>query len=314
MRNLFDGHPDLFVVPFESHFFQSIKYWVSYYFRRTQPENLSLDEMKKGLYDWIVESQETEHLIADGFTKGMWNLKAVEDLMAQTKVTNLRELSDLYVKCIYKGLKNDNYPENAQFVEKSVENAEFAQEILRIYPGARFIHILRNPYSNLVAIRNYSAIQQTGKKGRYPRLRSAIWSMHGSYHDLYRNKRLISNYHILRYEDLLMNPVESMKEISKFLDIEYKPLLTQPSMLGEPWGGNSTSGKKFAVVSSENVDRWRKEITPIEVWLINRLFPFVLRDFEFKRLPSKGFPLAPSKGEGPTNYLYNRLLRFFFPS
>lgn len=40
MRNLFDGHPDLFIVPAESHFFQNIGFWINYFFRRSAPQQL----------------------------------------------------------------------------------------------------------------------------------------------------------------------------------------------------------------------------------------------------------------------------------
>ncbi len=314
MRNLFDGHPDLFSVPFESHFFQSIRYWVSYYFRRTSPENLTYAQMKDGLFGWIEKSNATERTFADGFTKGLFNMNEVRDMLFGEETTDLRELSDLYIKSIYRGLTGKDIPEQTEFVEKSVENVEFAQDVLKIYPGARFVHILRNPYSNLVAIRNYSAIKQMGSRKRYPRLRNAVFAMHSSYHNLYQNKRLIDNYLVVRYEDVLSTPEQTMRKVATFLGLDYDPILISPTMLGKPWDGNSTTGNRFTQVSPANIDRWKTEISPLETWLVNRLFPFVLRDFGFDGIESGSLPLRPSKGEGLKNYAYNRLMTNFLPS
>ena len=70
LRNLFDGHPQLFVVPSESHFFQNARFWVSYYFRRTKPENLSYNEIKQNFINWISYLNETYQDVTDAFTKG----------------------------------------------------------------------------------------------------------------------------------------------------------------------------------------------------------------------------------------------------
>jgi len=200
MRNLFDGHPELFVIPTESHFFQNISYWVSYYFRRKKPERANLDKRKDNLISWIEFINNLDNPYADGFTKNKWNMKAFIETMKAEKVSDVRSLSDLYVKAIYKSLFNKDYKKSIRFVEKSVENTEFAFDWLKIYPEARFIHILRNPYSNLVAIRKFLSIK---KSRSFPILKSAVYAMYNSYYHLFKNRRLIKNYKVIKYEDLL---------------------------------------------------------------------------------------------------------------
>ena len=53
MRNLFDGHPDLFVIPFESHFFQNTGRGIEYSYRRTRPTSRTIEDKKEGLISWI---------------------------------------------------------------------------------------------------------------------------------------------------------------------------------------------------------------------------------------------------------------------
>lgn len=201
LRNLFDGHSEVFAVPLESHFFQYTGAWVHYFFRRSPPKRLTYEEMKSQLTEWITFSNKAVNTVADGFSAGKWNLDAFKKVLFATKVNSLTDLSALYIESMYAALYNKPNP-NLRFVEKSVENTEFALEWLQLYPDAKFIHILRNPYSNLVAMRKFS------NSPRFPFLNRALLSMYDSYYYLYKNLRLINSeqYKVIIYENLLREP------------------------------------------------------------------------------------------------------------
>lgn len=304
MRNLFDGHPDLFIVPFESHFFQITHKWVSYYFRRTNPHKLTFDEMKLGLFNWVKYMNTISNTIADGFIQGQLDILKFKEYIDNEKVSNTKELSNAYIKAIYYSLLQKEMPTNIRFVEKSVENVEFCQEWIQMYPNAKFIHILRNPYSNIVAIRKYLA--KTKKK--YPFLLPAFSAMNTSYYFLYKNPELIKNYKVIRYEDLLVNPERAMKELSVFLDIEFSKVLLTPSHLNELWKGNSTNRQNFSGVSAGNIKKWEVEITDYEINMINKYFDFVIKDFNFGFVKPLRSIYWPQKSEGVKNYIRNRFL------
>ena len=233
MRNLFDGHPELFVVPTESHFFQNTGFWVSYYFRRTQPKKMSYEEMKTALINWIYFVDKKSNYRADGFTAGKWNKELFYQSMQAGAVNSLKELSDLYIQSMYYALYQKPIGD-VRFVEKSVENAEFVLEWQQLYPDAQFVHILRNPYSNLLAIRKYL----NGKS--FPFIKHAVLSMYNSYYFLYKNLNLVNSdkYKVIIYDDLLAEPATTLKSVCSFLNIEYNDGLLTPSVLGEEWKGN----------------------------------------------------------------------------
>ena len=109
-----------------------------------------------------------------------------------------------------------------------------------------FIHILRNPYSNIVSIRKY-----LGRKGKYPFLKKPIQSLYNSYYYMYKNYKLFpQKYLILKYEDLVLAPEKIMKKISNFLNIIFMDLLLYPTQAGKDWGGNSTSNVRFSGIDS----------------------------------------------------------------
>jgi len=312
LRNLFDGHSQLFTIPSESHFFQNINFWVSYYFRRTKPQNLSYDEMKENLIDWIQLLNQTHQRVTDAFTKGKWDVDIVKQVLRSEQTTDLKQLSNLYMRAMYKGLTGKEYNPSLEFVEKSVENAEFAFEWKELYPDARFIHVLRNPYANLVALRKYAQYDPEWKN-KYPYLKMALYSMHNSFYFLYKNMRMIKNYKIVRYEDLLKKPNETMQELSDWLHIPFEKTLLNPSVLGENWAGNSTSGEQFKGISATNVKKWRNEINKLEIYSINKFFDFILKDFNYEQIEPYQSILFPVKKEKPLTFIQNRLLMRYMP-
>lgn len=307
LRNLFDGYPDLFVIPCESHFFQLSKHWIDYSFRRTRPEELDFQNISHNLLKWLQHQNRIDDFRTDGFTKGKWDIEVMTKIFQEARVSSLKELSDLYIKTMYLGLNKTQLPESVNFVEKSVENTELATEWKRFYPGARFINIIRNPYSNLVSLRKYKT-----SRG-YPFLRTSIWAMYNSYYHMYKNRNNIEDYKLVRYEDLISNPQETMKDLCDFLGIKFSEKLIQPSVFGESWIGNSANGKPLQRISDQNLSSWRQEINHYEIHLINTLFDFVLKDFDYKIMKSEKSIYWPVKNESLNVYIQNRLLNNYLP-
>ncbi len=308
LRNLFDGHPCLFAIPAESHFFQYTGSWVNYFFRRSQPKNFTFDEMKNHLVRWIEFSNSRSNTVADGFTSGKWNLEKFKETMYSRPVYSLKELSDLYVECIYVSLYGKPFPD-IRFVEKSVENAEFALEWLQLYPDARFIYILRNPYSNLVAIRKFM------NAARFPFSNRAMLGMDNSYYFLYKNRKLIPSekYKVVIYEDLIKQPEKIMEELAAFTGIEFNEILLSPTLSGEAWTGNSTSKISYSGISDLNLEKWKKEITKYEIKIVNEFFPHVLKDYNFEMIKPGDALTGFIPREGIVNHFMNKLSYYYLP-
>ncbi len=307
MRNLFDGHPDFFVIPMESHFYQNIKYWVNYYTRRTKPEDLSYDQMKESLCRWVEHMNSYYDRVADNFTKGQWDINKFRQLIYSEEIDNIRDLSDLYVKAIYYSLHNSLFDESKDFIEKSVENAEFAIEWKKLYPEARFIHIVRNPYSNFVSFRKFV------NKKKFPILKGVVYSMYNSYYYLFKNLRILDNYKVVIYEELVSEPDKIMKELANFLGVEFRESMLYPTLLGDSWAGNSTSDVQYTKVSSANINKWNKDITDFEIHIVNELFDQVLEKYKFKKLKPVKSKFYPAKKENLKTYLFNRALWRLMP-
>ena len=213
-----------------------------------------------------------------------------------------------YFDAIYYSIRSEPIDRNLAVVEKSVSNAENALRLQKLFPNAKFIHIMRNPYANLLSFRDY----RFKMNNRFPSLRDLVECLKVNYYYLYKNQELIDDYLVVKYEDIAMNTKEEMIKISQFLNIPFNENLLSPTVNGKRWEGNSTQNKKFTGVSNERVARFDNRLTKVEVEIINRLFSFIIKDYGYKPiLDKKGSFFMPAKNERPRIYLYNRLYYYF---
>jgi len=305
VRSLLDGHPELFVVPFEAHFFQMANFWVDYRLRRSRPPVIPFSEAKNEYINLVARYNSITDTQSDSNLVGRFDLKRFREEISNEEKQEPGEFFLNYMRAIYASLYGQELPFDLHIVEKSVENAEFALDLKHMFPGARFIHILRNPYANLVSLRRYAG------RNSYPFLGPSLSSMNNSFYNLYRNLRLIEDYLVVRYEDLLTNTEGSMRTIADFLGIEFIDDLLAPTIMSRPWKGNSSRGIEFSGVSADNIDRWREEITDLEIYHINRLFTFVLEQYGYEILTLERSRFLPNRGESLRFYIINRLIPFY---
>lgn len=314
MRNLLDGVEEFFVIPIELHFFEYYGLWVDYQIRRSLPAKTDFDRLLQRILSAIERSN--QRATSDGklggdslVEAGRWDIQRLSNHLNQYAKPALENedpkgFIDTYVEAVYLALKGELPLAGTRFVEKSVENAEFASLIKKLYPGSKFIHIVRNPYAALVSIRKFKPY-----KGKYPFLGTFLEALENSYYYAIQNPLFLSDYMVLRYEDLLFEPKTTMRKVAEHLDIPFTPIMLTPSALGEQWKGNSMSGREFQGISTYPLNTWKSEINPLEIDLVNTLLPHVMREFNYEVIPTPSSPTMPLKGESLKIYLANRFYR-----
>lgn len=309
LRSLLSGHPSVFVVPFESHFFPLLGRWVEYPFQRTvpQPEGGEREFLDRAVA-WVRKSNSSSFRFADNAARDIadveefsWRLRRLMEPGAGAR-DDVRFLFCAYVRAIHFALRGRDLEDGRRIVEKSVENAEFACELQRAFPDASFLHIVRNPYAVLTSFR------RSRSRDGYPwlgKIYSALWS--GHYH-LQRNRRLLERYHVLLYEDLVNAPRETMERAAGALELPFRQELLSPTYLGRPWTGNSSTGEELSGIDRSPLEAWKDEISSLEVELVNRHLSHLLTEFEYAAREAEGNPYFRNEGEGLKEYVANRLL------
>jgi len=303
LRSLFDGHSQMFAIPFESHYFKFRGYWIRSEYQKAKPKLNSNEEFIKNTKAYLEQLNSKTYNLADGFVQNQIDIgKYIESVQNIKYSKSEINRITIYFNALYEALEGKPNTNNLTVIEKSVEHAEFALELYQMFPRAKFIHIVRNSYANVVSLRRFK--QKCGHFPLYSRLFATICS---NYYALYKNKSLIPNYFVIKYEDLITNPEQSIQKLCKYLGVKFESILTTPTIHNVQWHGNSSTGSILNGIDSSKIDNWKMEIYPIEIALVNQLFDFIVRDFQFEAISQHGPIWKMGKGEYPFRYLANRI-------
>ncbi|NHZ84676.1 MAG: hypothetical protein GWP19_02210, partial [Planctomycetia bacterium] len=277
LRSLLDGHSSIYAIPIETHYFQLVKFWVDNEYRKQFPKILSNEQLILRFINWIDKSNKSKDKLSDSITMNVFDLKKFKKIISKCEKDDSDKIRiQKYFAAIYYSQFSKQIPANIRIVEKSVENAEFAVDLAQYFPNAKFIHILRNPYSNFVSLRKYKSI-----KFGYPIMRRIIRTLYNNYYFLSHNKRRINNYYVLKYEDLVSDPRREIERLCNFLNLTFEEILLTPTSLGKLWAGNSTSGTQFWGIDTSTLNHWKSNISDFEVCYINKLFTHVFEEYDY---------------------------------
>jgi len=151
-------------------------------------------------------------------------------------------------------------------------------ELLQWFPGCKIIHITRDPRA--VAMSKTNDPSGTAIKVlQYPRLawlirKLSIWSVIAQYRTtarVHRRFRYLANYRLFRYEDLLAEPEKTLRDLCKFIDVEFSEELLHPEKgihLHQP---SSLTGEQKKAFDTTAAVRWQDVIPAFDKWLITTL-------------------------------------------
>jgi hypothetical protein len=306
MRSLLDGHPKLYAFPFELHFFECQGYAVSNEYRRQTAWSGSHEQQVARFEQAIRTIAQTRDAMGGTATQARPDPdRFMEHFSTISSEADEETWLTHYFESVSQALPAQR-SSGQRWVEKSVEQAEFAARLQQLFPQARFIHMVRNPYANVVALREYRR-----KRHRFPLWHRVMRTLEQQYFWAQHNRQVLDHYHVIRYEDLVQQPESTMRSLSKKLDLSYESSLLQPTVLGQPWSGNSSDQSDLSGISTERLDAWRSDIHPAERYYINRMLTRAFADFGYMAEPATGNFWKPAPSESIPRYAANRLFRFY---
>lgn len=197
-------------------------------------------------------------------------LLGIKDALSHSNSTNdWKECYFSGVEAMANKIYSDLSGKHAFFLDKTPRYSLISEEIIKTFPGSKFIFLWRHPFSIV------SSIQKTwGEK----------WVVNNYEIDLYQGLfNLIKSHEIykeiafsLRYEDLCIKPEETFSNLSKYLGIELPIDFLEKAALNHIEGnmGDPNQYKKDGGTSNPDwkktgeifcVNRFRKQ------WLYNYL-------------------------------------------
>ncbi len=165
--------------------------------------------------------------------------------------------------------------------DKSLHTERYADEIFAAYPGARILHMLRDPRDRFASSFTRWKVRRGGVGAG-----AAEWV--GSARIAMRNQaRHPDGYRVVRYETLASEPEQTLRELCAFLDAPYTDVMLR--MDGAPSvrdGGNSSYGKGEAgVISTRSIGRYLDVLSPRQIAFIQMAAGEEMRRFSYGLTP-----------------------------
>jgi hypothetical protein len=168
------------------------------------------------------------------------------------------------------GLLEEQYAQRLgkpRWGDKSLNTERYADPIFTAYPGARVLHMVRDPRDRFSS----SLVRWKTRRGGVG-AGTAEWL--SSVRLAERNQRRYPDrYRIVRYESLVGKPEEMLREICAFIGEEYTP-----EMLSMDGGGsfaeasNSSYGRRDpGIISTDSIGRFRDVLSPRQIASIQSL-------------------------------------------
>jgi hypothetical protein len=201
-------------------------------------------------------------------------MKELAECMANGSEVNLKRLIDCSLS-LYKSSKRKF------FVGVKDPGAEkYTKEILNIYPKCKIVHLIRKPYSVIASKKVYLGGDTANNIDPIfiNQLKESM-SLSINNNSLYSN-----NYHVVKYEDIVNDPSETINQMCIFLNLEYEEEMLNMSG-NKDWKGTNSSFDKdsFRGISKVGLDR-REYLSDFEKYYITIKFSSLLKFYEYEVL------------------------------
>jgi hypothetical protein len=305
VRQLLDGHPDLFVLPInELHFFEFTPFVGSLRgSRNAQIERASRIHTPE---EGAVAAAQFKFLSREHSPNSPVNFEAIQKDILDRHPQTWAELYECIVRSIAQhSPTGSELRQDTRFAAKGVQQEDFLIEFLQMFPDLKFIYVLRNPYGQFNAAINqirYSLVKsekqseigrdidKLNKIAPYPYLGQRLKQMSTSYFFMRKWVQLFpENFYIFVYDRLLENEQAEIESLCDFLEISYHDSLHQTTQLGKEarrQGWSAGGQRDNSAIDRAGLDAWMDQMPPGAIRLITKTFPDVLDEFGFERATS----------------------------
>jgi hypothetical protein len=250
MATLLDGHSQITVLPEET-----------FYLRRiAQKPNLTLQESAQ----WLLNESGCKR-----FKMGTWESSlsgnfdyedfdyATFEQSFQNENQQSRSHGEVLTALVSAYATATNQESKRYWLEKSPGNEAYWPLAQSWYPDLWLIYIVRDPRD---VFTSYSIKREEDGLGKDNSVEGFVhrWGMSIWYYESYAAAH--ANTLLIRYEDLLRAPTETLSLLCHRLGITFEPQLEVPTKNAKPWNGNSMHGDKFNAVSTKPIGRWKNKV------------------------------------------------------
>lgn len=281
LLSLFDNHPEVSVYPADSGFFFK-------YFPMSEINEYSAAEKIDLIMNTVIKNLEEELEKIPEQTKKEINFNIMK---FKNEFRKLAEKSNATPKDMLISLAVSfktnfiNSTMRKYWIEKTSSTEIYANEVFQWFPKAKFVHIIRDPRDNWASLKSGWDQRYKNFSDSKERLiqslieRGKLGMEFAKYNEKIFGKE---KYKVLKFEDLTNEPEKTTKDLCNFLQIKFDETILKPTILGQPWKGNSFDGSEFTSISNVNASRWKERIDENEAKLIEYYFAEIMQYFGYE--------------------------------
>lgn len=189
-------------------------------------------------------------------------------------IKKLEKIKDIDYKDVYSKFMTGTFcsgDEKATWGEKSVLEWTNIPTFLKMFPKGKTIHIIRDPRDVLASYKKITI--ESGK--RY--LDAVFACLHSMNWSLSEGRKLPSDqYFVLKHEDLVMQPEEKVKQLCKYLKIDYEKNMLKVSKFQNKsgkkrWQGNTAFNDIGKNISQKSIKRWKTKLENYEILFVESI-------------------------------------------
>ena len=179
-------------------------------------------------------------------------------------------------------LLEEHYAERAgkpRWGDKSLNTERYAEPIFEAYPGARILHMIRDPRDRYASVLKRWKVRR-GDVGAG----TAMWLSSVSL-GKENQRRSPDQYKVVRYETLVAQPEEMLGEICDFIGEPYSPeMITMQGAKGfREQGSNSSYGqRKPGAISTSSIGRYRQVLSSRQIAFIQSVAKQEMQRFDYE--------------------------------
>jgi hypothetical protein len=249
LRNLLGRHPSIAICP-ETRFFADV------YRRRSAFGSLENPKNRQRLVDQYLSTARIKRLQVDLSVLRQRLLDEATSYPAFL-ATMMRNYSDFHGK--------------ERFGEKTPHHSLFTETLSDWYPGASIIHLVRDPRDVVASLQRIPWAPKSILNNAW------IWVL---FNRAVEKSRRRPGYLQVHYEQLVAAPEQELARICDHIGEEWPASLTVPT---DPSGPYSWPRSAFGAVTRERLEKWRDQLSPQDVSLVERIAGEGLETYGYER-------------------------------
>jgi hypothetical protein len=171
-----------------------------------------------------------------------------------------------------------------RWAEKTPRNILRIEYLFRLFPGAQFVHVIRDPRDAYCSIREKVRTDKPQWAKFTPQYAAGDWCAAVLMGRQWRSHP--DQYIEVRYEELVGTPEAAMRRILRFLHEPWDSHVLAPVESRSQSGRRPGDGGSHLYKTS--VGRWRRELSAAEVEAIQEIAGELLTDLGYELMPTPG--------------------------